>query len=34
MQFLIIGKDGEDEKAMERRMKVRQAHLKLGDEEV
>lgn len=32
MQFLVIGKDGKDEKAMERRMAVRQAHLKLGDE--
>lgn len=32
MQYLIIGKDGKDEKAMERRMKVREAHLKLGDE--
>lgn len=31
MQFLVIGKDGTDEKAMERRMAVRQAHLKLGD---
>lgn len=32
MQFLIVGKDDKDEKAMERRMKVREAHLKLGDE--
>jgi uncharacterized protein YciI len=32
MQFLVIGKDGKDEKAKERRMKVREAHLKLGDE--
>lgn len=32
MQFLVIGKDGKDEKAMERRMAVREAHLKLGDE--
>ncbi len=32
MQFLVIGKDGKDEKAMERRMAVRGAHLKLGDE--
>ena len=32
MQFLVIGKDGKDEKAIERRMAVREAHLKLGDE--
>ena len=32
MQFLIVGKDGKDEKAMERRMAVREQHLKLGDE--
>lgn len=32
MQFLIIGKDGTDDQAMERRMAVREAHLKLGDE--
>lgn len=32
MQFLVIGKDGTDEKALERRMAVREAHLKLGDE--
>jgi uncharacterized protein YciI len=32
MQFLVIGKDGKDEKAFERRMAVRVAHLKLGDE--
>ncbi len=31
MQFLVIGKDGTDEKAMERRMTVRQAHLDLGE---
>ena len=31
MQFLIIGKDGKDKKAMERRTVVRQAHLELGD---
>ncbi len=31
MQFLIIGKDGTDEKALERRLAVREAHLKLGD---
>lgn len=32
MQFLIIGKDGKDNKATERRLAVREAHLKLGDE--
>lgn len=32
MQFLVIGKDGKDKKAMERRMAARQAHLALGDE--
>ena len=32
MQFLVIGKDGTDEKAMERRISVRPAHLALGDE--
>ena len=32
MQFLVIGKDGKDEKAIERRMAVRKAHIKLGDE--
>ncbi len=32
MQFLIIGKDGKDNKAMERRITVRESHLKLGDE--
>ena len=31
MQFLIIGKDGKDNKAIERRTAVREAHLKLGD---
>lgn len=31
MQFLVIGKDGTDEKAMERRMAAREAHLNLGD---
>ncbi len=31
MQFLIIGKDGKDKKAMERRMAVRHKHLDLGD---
>jgi len=32
MQFLVIGKDGADEKALERRMAVREEHLKLGDQ--
>lgn len=32
MQFLVIGKDGKDKKALERRLKTREAHLKLGDE--
>ena len=32
MQFLVIGKDGKDKKATDRRMAVREAHLKLGDE--
>jgi hypothetical protein len=32
MQFLVIAKDGKDKKAMERRLAVREAHLKLGDE--
>src|SRR3989344_3340113 len=32
MQFLVIGKDGKDKKATDRRMAVRKAHLKLGDE--
>src|SRR3989338_5755851 len=32
MQFLVIGKDGKDAKAPERRLAVREAHLKLGDE--
>lgn len=32
MQFLVIGKDGTDEKALERRMAVREVHIKLGDE--
>jgi uncharacterized protein YciI len=31
MQFLVIGKDGKDEEALERRMTVREAHLTLGD---
>ncbi|EKE14465.1 MAG: hypothetical protein ACD_12C00493G0002 [uncultured bacterium] len=32
MQFLVIGKDGKDEKVMDRRLAVREAHIKLGDE--
>ncbi len=32
MQFLIIGKDGTDEKAKERRSAAREAHSKMGDE--
>lgn len=32
MQFLVIGKDGDDPDAMERRLAVRQAHIDLGDE--
>lgn len=32
MQFLVIGKDGDDDKAMERRLAVREAHLKYGTE--
>ncbi len=31
MQFLITGYDGTDEKALERRLAVREAHLALGD---
>jgi uncharacterized protein YciI len=31
MQFLIVGHDGTDDKAMERRMKARPAHIELGD---
>ena len=31
MQFLILGYDGTDEKALERRMAVREAHIALGD---
>jgi uncharacterized protein YciI len=31
MQFLIIGKDGTDDKAMERRLAVREAHIELGE---
>ncbi len=32
MQFLVIGLDGTDEKAMERRLAVRDAHIALGEE--
>jgi len=32
MQFLVIGKDGNDAQALQRRMAVREAHLRLGDE--
>jgi uncharacterized protein YciI len=32
MQFLVVGRDGTDDGAPARRMKVREAHLKLGDE--
>ncbi|MBI2611177.1 hypothetical protein HYW54_00335, partial [Candidatus Gottesmanbacteria bacterium] len=31
MQFLVIGKDGKDKKAKQRRIAARQAHLALGD---
>ena len=31
MQFLVIGRDGTDEKAMERRMAARKAHIELGE---
>jgi uncharacterized protein YciI len=32
MQFIIIGLDGTDEQAPERRLKVRQAHIDVGEE--
>jgi uncharacterized protein len=32
MQFVIIGLDGSDEHAQERRAKARQAHIELGEE--
>ena len=32
MQFIVIGKDGDDPGAMERRLASREAHLKMGDE--
>ena len=31
MQFLIVGLDGTDDNAMERRLAAREAHIKLGD---
>lgn len=31
MQFLILGYDGKDESALERRMAAREGHLALGD---
>ena len=31
MQFLILGYDGTDEQALERRLAAREAHLALGD---
>ncbi len=30
MQFIVLGYDGTDEKALDRRMAVRQAHLEMG----
>lgn len=32
MQFLVIGRDGDDAGALDRRMAVRNAHIALGDE--
>jgi uncharacterized protein YciI len=32
MQFLVLGYDGDDAEALDRRMKVRADHLALGDE--
>ena len=32
MQFLVIGYDGTDEHATDRRMAAREAHIKLGDQ--
>ena len=32
MPFLVVGYDGDDEKALERRMSARPAHIKLGDQ--
>jgi len=31
MQFIVIGLDGTDPKALERRMAVREEHIKMGD---
>jgi uncharacterized protein len=31
MQFLIVGRDGKDKKAMERRLKARPAHIAMGE---
>ncbi|HEY1835920.1 MAG TPA: YciI family protein [Candidatus Saccharimonadales bacterium] len=31
MQFLIIGRDGKDDKAMERRLKARPNHISMGE---
>jgi uncharacterized protein YciI len=33
MRFIVIGRDGTDAGALERRMAARDAHLKLGDEQ-
>ena len=32
MQFLIIGRDGKDKEAIERRLAVRQDHIDLGEQ--
>src|SRR5665213_2509488 len=32
MQFVIIGLDGKDDKALERRMEARQSHMDMGEE--
>lgn len=32
MQFLVLGFDDDDDEALERRLKVREAHFKYGDE--
>lgn len=34
MQFLLVAYDGSDELALERRMRVREDHIRLGDEMV
>jgi uncharacterized protein len=31
MQYLVTGRDGDDEQALDRRMAVREAHIALGD---